>query len=374
MSEPLRVLHVVSRMNRGGLESLIMEFYRRIDRSKLQFDFLCHSLKQGDFDDDILKLGGRIYRIPPLSFSNLRKYYRDLDRFFSEHSEYKIAHSHLNTMSTPILHSAYQNGVQIRVAHSHNTGAKPDWRLLIRLYYKLSIKRYATDYYACSKKAAVWLFGKRAVAEGKVALLNNAIDVNLFSYNQNIREQIRNDLEVNKRFIIGHVGRFDYQKNHTFLIDIFEEVIKIKPESYLILIGDGNLRESIIGLCNEKKLIDSVLFTGKVSNVNDYMQAFDVFLFPSHFEGLPLTGIEAQASGLPCFISDAITDEVIITDLVYALSLKQPAKVWAEYILTNCNNVERTDTSMEIKAASYDSSVVAKQLESFYIKRTEELE
>jgi len=373
MNEPLRILHVVSRMNRGGLETLIMEFYRRIDRSELQFDFLCQSLKPGDFDDEIIELGGRIYRIPTLSFSNLRKYYQDLDHFFSEHKEYKIVHSHLNTMSTPVLRSAYRNNFPIRIAHSHNTGSKPDWRLPIRTYYKLFIKKYATDYFACSKKAAVWLFGNHAVIEGKVTFINNAIDARLFSYNPDIREQIRDDLKLNNKLVIGHVGRFDYQKNHTFLVDIFEKISTIKPDSCLVLIGDGDLQESLIEKCRKKNLTDKVIFAGKVSNVNDYMQAFDAFVFPSHFEGLPLTGIEAQAAGLPCFISDTISDEVIITNLVHALSLKQRAEIWAEYILAHYNQAERPDTSMEIKAAKYDSIDIIKQLEKFYSKCAEEV-
>ena len=373
MKEPLRVLQVVSIMNRGGMESRVMDLYRCIDRSNLQFDFLCHNLKQGDFDDEITELGGRIYRIPALSFSNLRKYYQDLDRFFSEHKEYKIVHSQLNAMSTPILRSAYRNNIPIRIAHSRTAGAKPDWRLPIRTFYKLFIKKYATDYFACSKKAAVWLFGSQTVSEGNVVIINNAIDASLFSYNPDVREQVRDDLKLSNNFVIGHVGRFFYPKNHNFLVDVFEKILKKKPDSHMVLVGDGDLQESIIEKCRQRNLTDRVTFTGKVSNVNDYMQAFDVFVFPSHYEGLPGSVVEAQAASLPCFISDTISDEVVITSLVHTLSLNHNAEVWAESILTNYTRIERNDTSMEIKSGNYDSTVIAKQLEDFYCKCAKEL-
>jgi len=371
--EPLRVLQVVANMNRGGMESRVMDIYRRIDRSKLQFDFLCHNLKQGDFDDEITGLGGRIYRIPALSFNNLSGYYRNLDLFFFEHKEYKIVHSQLNAMSTPILRAAYRNNIPVRIAHSRNAGAKPDWKLPIKAYYKLFIKKYATHYFACSKKAAVWLFGSRTVSEGKVTIINNAINASAYSYNSKTREQLRDGLSIQDKLVVGHVGRFFYQKNHSFLIEIFEQLLMMKPDSFMVLVGDGELHEAIRKKCCQKNLLDKVIFTGKVSNVHEYMQAFDVFVFPSHYEGLPGSVVEAQAAGLPCFISDSISGEVVITKYVYSLSLKRRAKVWAECILANYKHFERTDTCMEIKARKYDSVIVARQLEDFYGRCTEEI-
>jgi len=367
MKEPLRVLQIVTQMNRGGLENFVMNVFRKINRSKIQFDFLCHRMNKGDFDDEIISLGGRIYRINPLSMRNLTGYYRSLDKFFSEHKDYRIVHSHINAMSTPVLRSAFRNQVSVRIAHSHTSSSKPDLKLPVRTIYKLFIKRYATNCFACSQKASEWLFGKKAQSKAQIRIIHNAVDVNLYSYNSVTRQRLRADLSLQNKFIVGHVGNFIYPKNHSFLVDIFEKIIKLNPDAYMVLVGEGNMQKSIVEKCIKMNLSDKVLFTGKVPNVNEYLQAFDVFVFPSFFEGLPLTVVEAQAAALPCFVSDAISDEVQITGLVHMLSLSQGAEVWANSILEGHNGHERKDVSEEILEKGYDSVIVAKELEDFYL-------
>jgi len=366
-TEPLRVLQVVTIMTRGGLESFIMNVYRKIDRSKIQFDFLCHRMRKGDFDDEIVSLGGQIYRTPPLSIRNLLGYYRNLDRFFSDHKDYKIVHSHINAMSTPVLRSALHYQIPVRIAHSHTSSAITDLKLPVRVFNKLFIKKYATNYFACSKKAAVWLFGRKAQSEGQVRIIHNAIDANLYAYNSVVRQRLRSDLNLQSKFVVGHVGNFIYPKNHSFLVDIFEKILVNTPDAYMIFVGEGNLQKSVREKCIRMNISDRVLFTGKVSNVNEYLQSFDIFVFPSHYEGLPLTVVEAQAAALPCLISDAISNEVKITGLVRMLSLSQNAEVWADSILNDFDCSERKDISEEIIAHKYDSAIVAKELEDFYL-------
>ena len=373
MKEPLRVLHVVSIMNRGGMESRLMDILRKLDRNKVQFDFLYHRMRTGDFDNEICELGGRIYHIAPMSFKNISGYRKSLDQFFYGHPEYMIVHSQLDAMSTPVLKSAFRYNIPVRIAHSRSAGAKPDWKLPIRVMNKLFIKKYATHYLACSKKAAIWLFGKAAVSQNKVLIVKNAIDARRFSYNEEVRTILRESLGLQGKYVVGHVGSFLYPKNHSFLIEIFDELLKKKPDAMLLLVGGGKLLEHIREQCRQRNLSDRVILAGKVSNVNEYLQAFDVFVFPSHFEGMPGAVIEAQASGLHCIISDVIDEEVRATGFVKMLSLKQTAESWANAILDCTGDMKRKDTYEEIKAQGYDVQTVIEYLEEFYLSCAGEL-
>ena len=307
MGSPLRVLHVVVNMNRGGAETLIMNLYRNIDRTKVQFDFL--TCKEGVFDQEINEMGGMVHRIPYVTDVGHFGYIKALNHFFRSHPEYKIVHSHMDKMSGFVLRSARRASVPIRIAHSHNTSSEGSLPAKLYKWYGGNfVLQYATHYLACSNMAARWLYEKKA---NKAIILENGIDSNRFRFSPEIRMQVRGELNLSPNcLVVGHVGRFNHQKNHSFLIDIFSQFIKSNPCSVLTLVGEGLLRSEIAKKVEALNLTDHVKFLGLRSDINRLLQAFDLFVFPSFHEGLPVTLIESQGAGLPCIISDVITQEV----------------------------------------------------------------
>lgn len=360
--EPIRVLQVVTFMNRGGLESMLMNYYRNINRNKVQFDFLEHRDGEHDFSNEILSLGGKIYTLPPVNPSNTNNYLDALDEFFKEHTEYKIVHSHLDCMSTYPLKYAQKYGSPVRIAHSHNTNQEKNFKYFVKMYSKSQIPKYATHLFSCGEEAGKWMFPKR-----EFRILNNAIDAKKFQYNRDVDNEIKRELGLEQEFIIGHVGRFNSQKNHKFLIQIFNEIYKLKPNSKLILVGIGELQEEIVEMANDLGINDSILFLGLRSDIDRVMQAFDVFIFPSLFEGLPVTMIEAQAAGLRCIKSDEVTDQCCITKNVKSLPLKSNAISWAKEIISYGYNYEKLDTYKDIVKGGFDIKENAKFLEEFYL-------
>lgn len=361
MEYPIRVLQVVTTMNRGGLETMLMNYYRNINHEKVQFDFLVHREEDSDYDQEILSLCGKIYHISKLN--PLSSQYRaDLDDFFREHQDYKIVHSHLDCMAGIPLKYAKSNGVPVCIAHSHNSNQTKDIKYLLKIYYKKKIKEYADYLFACSQEAGEWMFNTN-----DFKVLNNAIDAKKYSFNAVIRKDKRKEFNIfDDSIMIGHVGRFFPQKNHSFLIDIFNDFHSINPNSYLMLIGEGDLKASIIEKVKELHLEDYVIFTGLRSDVNELLQAMDVFLFPSLYEGLPVSIVEAQAAGLPCLISDKVPIECKKTDLVYQINLNDPVDVWADKV-NELSHIQRRDTYEDIKNAGFDIIENAKWLENFYL-------
>lgn len=367
MCDCIRILHVVTHMNRGGLETMLMNYYRKIDRTKVQFDFLVHRQERADYDDVIESLGGKIYRLPYLNpFS--RGYLRALDAFFEEHREYRIVHSHLDCMSAIPLKVAKKHGVPVRIAHSHTSSQDINLKYPLKLYYKTRIKNYATDLFACSEKAGKWMFGT-----DNFKILPNAIDVKQYLYDSDKRKKKREELKVGNAFVVGNVSRFSKVKNHKFLIDILSELLKIDNNVKLILVGEGEEYEKIKCLVKNRGLSDNVIFTGLRSDVFEIMQAFDVFVLPSLYEGLPVTMVEAQAAGLPCFISDGVPIDCKITDDVYRISLDKGDKEWAEQIYT-MRNFDRKNTYSKIVDAHFDIIQNAKYLQNFYMEQWELVE
>lgn len=359
----IRVLHVVTHMNRGGLETMIMNYYRNIDREKVQFDFLVHRKYEADYDKEIESLGGKIYRLSvlnPFSFS----YRKELNSFFKEHKEYQIVHVHQDCLSSIILKSAKKNNVKVRIAHSHSISQDKNIKYLIKMFYRQFIPKYATDLMACGEAAGKWMF-----SGSQFCVLKNSINTELYSFNEEKRKQIRAEFNIaESELVVGHVGRFSPPKNHDFLIKIFKEIIQ-KKNAKLFLVGDGNLRGIIENEIENLDLKENVIFTGVRSDVADLMQAMDVFVFPSLYEGLPVTMVEAQAAGLPCVISDNVPSECIITEgLVTKCSLNDSDDVWANYILKSVNK-QRRDTRNEIINAGFDVKESAKNLEKFYYKK-----
>lgn len=358
---------MVTTMNRGGLETMLMNYYRHIDRNKIQFDFLVHRDFKADYDDEILSLGGKIYHVSRLNPFSLY-YHKELNDFFKNHSEYKIVHVHQDCLSSFALKAAKRNNVPVRIAHSHNANQDRNIKYLIKRYFMRSIPSYATHLFACGKKAGDWMF------QGlPYTIMNNAIDTNQFKYNQSIREAVRNTLVIDSdTLVLGHVGRFFYQKNHDFLIDIFNEVHQMNKNTILMLIGTGELEESIKEKVKKYNLTENVIFLGSRNDVNQLMQAMDIFVFPSHYEGLPVTLVEAQALGLFIVKSDNVPSQCVITPNMMSLSLNMTAKEWAQQILDI--HYERKDTSQYIKGAGYDIKQNSQWLQDFYIQEVSQYE
>ncbi|WAA12116.1 glycosyltransferase family 1 protein [Fervidibacillus halotolerans] len=367
MKEPIRILHVFAQMNRGGAETMIMNMYRHIDRSKIQFDFVVHTEEHCAYDKEIYELGGRIFRVPRYTGKNHLNYKKSWNQFFKMHPEYKIIHGHVRSTASIYLKIAKKYGV-ITIAHSHSTSSGSGLSAIVKNILQYPI-RYIADYlFACSKDAGEWLYGKRACKKNNFYILKNAIDTKQYVFNESIRNIKRKEFKIENKFVIGHVGRFNIPKNHSLLIDIFKKVHDKNQNTVLMLVGDGELRPIIEKKVNELGLSDYVIFTGVRSDIPELLQATDVFVFPSLYEGLPVTLVEAQAAGLPCIISDTITDEVKITNLVEKLPLNLSAKEWAEKVLKYMNVYERKNTFEEIKTGGYDVNETAKWLEDFYAK------
>lgn len=361
MKKVCRVLHVVPNMNSGGIENLIMNIYRKIDRDKLQFDFIVHYNKKGVFDDEIEQLGGKIYRFPVMEDKNLLKYIKDLNRFFKTHKEYKVVHGHMASLAYLYLGAAKRNGVPVRIAHSHGTSHLKSLKGYCKYIMFKFAKYNANYYYACSTEAGNYLFGKKRQFE----FIPNAIELNKFSYNEETRKKVRKELKLDDKIVIGHVGRFNLQKNHDFLIDIFKSIYEKNKKCILLLIGVGELEEKIKQKIKDYNLEDNVLMLGLRRDVDKLYQAMDIFLMPSLFEGLPLTGVEAQASKLKCIFSSEITKEVRITDNIEFIDLSLGADKWAEIVL---NNLKYDRKKIKINDSRFDINVLAKQMQEKYIE------
>ena len=361
MSTPVRILHIVTHMNRGGLETMIMNYYRHIDRKRIQFDFLVHRDQEADYDSEIRSLGGIIYRIPPLNpFS--RNYLTALDSFFATHSEYKIVHCHLDCMAGIPLKYAKKHNVPVRIAHAHTCSQDKDAKYFLKLLYKRNIHHYATDLFACGAQAGQWMFRTH-----DFTILNNAIDAASYVFQTNVRQSMRNGLGIVENIlVIGHVGRFSPPKNHRFLLQVFACIARTTPSAKLLLVGDGSLRGSIEQQANALGIRDQIIFTGVRSDIPQLLQAMDVFLFPSLYEGLSIAIIEAQAAGLPCLISDSIPEECKKTELVHLLPLSQSADIWAQELL-RIRSLPRKNTLAEIQSAGFDIQENTLWLQNYYL-------
>lgn len=362
MSKPNRVLQVVTHMNRGGLETMLMNYYRNIDRNEVQFDFLTHRPEDGDYGNEIKQLGGKIYHLPRLNPWS-PAYHKALSNFFDEHPEYKVIHVHQDCMSGIILKEAKLHGIPVRIAHSHSSNQDKNIKYPIKLFYKRKIIEYATQLSSCGQQAGIWMFGG-----APFQILNNAIDAQKYAYNNEVRTQIRRHFNIkNDELLVGHVGRFSKPKNHEFLIDIFQKVQEKNPAK-LLLVGNGTLYGKIQDKVSRLGLNDKVIFAGLRSDIPDLLQAMDVFLFPSLYEGLPMVLVEAQAAGLPCVISDSIPNDCDLTKLIKRISLKTESDEWANLLLDFQKRIIRYNTYQDIVSAGFDISENAKKLQAFYLK------
>ena len=285
LDEKIIVAHIMGKWNGGGVESVVMNYYKNIDRNRIQFHFLCDEDSTDIPYEEIEKLGGKVIVIPP--YQKLFKYQKELYRIFKENN-YKIIHSHINALSVFPLRIAKKAGVPIRIAHSHSTSNKKEWKKnILKMILRPLSKLYANNYFACTEYAGKWLFGKKVVERKELNVINNAIDLKKFEFNENTREDLRKELGIKEDvLVIGHAGRFMKQKNHEFLIDVFEKAIKQDDNIYLILVGQGPLEDKIKEMAKEKGIEDKILFLGQRNDVNKLYQAMDIFVLPSLYEGL----------------------------------------------------------------------------------------
>lgn len=335
----IRVLHAVNNMHRAGIETMLMNYYRNIDRSKIQFDFVAHRPERDDYDDEIEKLGGRIFYAPRLYPQNYPEYFKFMKRLFCEHPEYRIIHSHIDAMSYMPLLAAKKSGVPVRIAHSHSTSIDKDFKYPVKMAFREMLLKVSTHRFACGEEAGKFLF-----KQSDFFIVPNAVNSSDFSFSEETRRKKRSELKIDNKFVLGHIGRFYYPKNHEFLIDIFERFLKLNENSVLLLVGDGEKLDSIKELTREKGISDKVLFLGNRNDANELYQAMDCFLLPSLFEGIPVVGVEAQFAGLPCFFSDRVPKEVAFADESQFLPLEKGAEFWAEKIFSvyNCANPRQT--------------------------------
>lgn len=364
-NDTIRVLQVGMSPYYGGTESFLMNQYRELDHSVVQFDFLNVYNEKIACEDEIMQLGGHIYHLDMARHHGLQAYYRNLDSFFLENaSKFDVVHCNFQSLiNTDILKYAKKYGIKVRIAHAHNSGYGTEPSIKQKgliAFNKYTLHRYATQYFACSSLAAKWMFGHEAT------IIKNAIHTDNFVYSGEVRKRVRAQLGLNDSFTVIFVGRLDPQKNPVFMLEIFSEVRKKTPDAKLIVVGDGVLRNSMEQKIEALGLSPAVQMLGSRSDVNELLQAADAFLLPSKFEGLGIVLIEAQAAGLPTFTSaDVVPEDVRITNLLHFIPLTQSATCWAKMI-TN-GNTDRRQMKSEICQAGYDNHQNAKNLESLYV-------
>lgn len=365
--KPIRIAQIIGKWVGGGVEAVVMNYYRNINRSKIQFDFICDEDSTNIPYEEIAKLGGKVIIIPP--YQKTLKYHKELKKVLKENN-YKIVHSHINTLSVFPLFAAKRAGVPIRIAHSHSTTNKKERKKnLLKSVLRPLSKVYATNYMCCSEFAGRWLFKDKAYDKGQVYLLNNAIELDKFKYNEKVRKNIRKELNIKEdTLVIGHIGRFVLQKNHDFLLDIFEKLQQSNDNSILVLVGQGPLMEKIKEKVATKGLNNKVMFLGQRNDAEKLYQAFDVFLLPSLYEGLPVVGVEAQASGLLCIFSDTMTKEAKVLETTKFISLNENADYWSKIILQLSKDFKRKDSKDEMSKNGFNIENEAENLENYYME------
>ena len=364
-NKPIRILHMIGGLDVGGSQAIVMNLYRHIDRSKVQFDFVLDHPKERFFEQEIISLGGKIYNMPSFNGKNLLFLIKQWTLFFQEHPEYHVIHSHIRSYAIIYLLVAKKFHLKT-IIHSHSTSNGRGLKSLSKIILQYPLRFICNHYFACSKEAGRWLFGKKIVDSPKFTVLSNAIDVKKFTFNALLREQIRASLEINPETVVyGHVGRLHPSKNHLFLIDVFAAISSRQANSVLLLVGEGGLRSEICQHISEKGLDDTVIMVGARDDISTLLQAFDCFIFPSKWEGFAISVLEAQAAGLPSFISSVIPPAVNLTELVRTLDLSLSPSQWAEYILKHKNT--RKDYSLDLISKGYDIGNLALWMKYFYI-------
>lgn len=365
-TSPVRVLHLLQRMEPAGVQSFLMNLYRGIDRSKVQFDFLVHYKEHQFYDDEIESMGGRIYKLSVREDYNLALYRLQLRRFFANHNEYSILHGHMETLSGIWMKEAERAEIPTRIAHSHTAGFGKGLKAAVREVFRRQYPLYATDLFACSKAAGDFMFPGRTYQ-----LVPNAIDVQRYAFRTEVRSEVRAELGIDAdAFVVGHIGRFHRSKNQLFLLEIMSELGSLIRNCQLIIAGDGEERSAIEAKISELGINNCVRLLGKRQDAYRLYQAFDAFVLPSYFEGMPLVGVEAQASGCPSFFSTGVSSETGITKLATFLPLASGPRVWAQRIASFQEERPRPHYATEVSDAGFDVRSLARTMERFYLSRS----
>lgn len=355
---------MIGSLEMGGSQTMVMSLYRAIDRSKIQFDFVVDCDEGNVFEQEIIQLGGHVFHLPKFRGTNFLEVRNAWDAFIQSHPEYKVLHSHVRSYASLYLPVARKHGVKT-IIHSHNTSNGHGIVALGKKLLQYPLRFQADYYFGCSEIAGLWLFGKRIVASDRYYMLKNAVDLERFSYKQQVREKIRRELNIkDDALVIGHIGRMHPQKNHHFLIDCFAEIAAQREDARLILLGDGDLRTEITQQIHRLGLDDKVFLLGIRKNTEEYLCAMDCMALPSLHEGLPVVVVEAQASGLPCFVSDTVTKEVQLSELVQYLPISQGTTPWVNAVVNRA--LHRMDVTQQIKDSGFCVQTSAAWLCDFY--------
>lgn len=368
----IRVLHVIGAMDRGGAETMIMNYYRFIDRSKIQFDFLVHEKRKCDYDDEIASLGGRVFRIPRFTGANVVSYEHACRVFFKEHSEFSIVHGHIGSCAFIYLREAKRAGCYA-IAHSHAQNYEKGLQGLLFRMACVPTRRIADYFFACSKDAGEDRFGKK-VAEGKrFAILRNGIDVRSYKFDVASRKEARNELGIEDDVpVFGHVGRLTEVKNQSFLLDVFDLVRRSLPEARLLMVGRGELEDRLKAEVCKRGLEQSVRFLGVRDDVPRLLHAMDVFVFPSIKEGMPVALIEAQASGLACLVSRGIPCTGVLLDSSKYLNISEGSEMWARECVSSYYESQsacREQGAAIVSVSGFDIAGNVEWLGNFYETR-----
>ncbi len=365
----VRILHVLGSLSFGGTETMIMNYYRRIDKNKIQFDFVVHSnaREKVGYYNEIIKLGGKVYFCPRYNLKNQFKYKKWWNKFFNASDEYKIIHGHVRSTASIYLNIAKKHNLYT-IAHSHSTSSGKGISAIIKNIFQYKIRFIADYFFACSRVAGEWLFGKKIVNSNKFTVLKNAINVSNYIFSPEVRCEMRKKFDFSDdEFVIGFVGGLRKPKNIFFLLDIYKFISAKKNNCSLVIVGDGPLKDELIQYSN--KISKNIYFCGEQSNVNDYLQMFDCFIFPSFWEGLGIAAIESQTCDLMTYCSNGIPVEAnLIKDRFKTISLTLKADKWADIILNDNTHYTRIDRSCDIINAGYDIGYNVLYLEEFYIK------
>ena len=359
----IRVLQMIGSLNVGGSQTMILNIYRNIDRTKIQFDFVLDHPNETYFAEEVKAMGAKIYTMPGFNGANAAEIKRDWNNFFYMHPEYKVLHSHVRSYASLYLPVAKKHGVKT-IIHSHSTSNGTGAMAMAKNALQYPLKKQADILMACSTEAGRWLYGEKAMKSDKYVFMPNGVDLERFSFSEETRKRLRKELGLEDKFVVGHVGRFNEVKNHAFLVEAFAKLHEKKPDSVLLLVGEGALQMQIAQKAVALGVAENVIMTGNRTDVAELMSAMDMFVFPSLFEGLGIVLVEAQAMGLPCLISDTLPEDINLSPLVKRLPLDD-AEHWAKEML---GQHQRQNVKDQIVKAGFDIKGSAEKLSQLYTK------